>query len=200
MNEIQLDKKIDNRIQQGDILRNIEFIQKYEYISDDEIKLEIIKFPFVIVLTQDCDLKQNSEYFFNNPNPPKTDDKRLLSVIVAPIYNEELFILGDHLKSLKLKMQTINKVSKGKLSTSYKNLTDNQNPRYHYLKFKENDSIPDSVIDFKQYFTVSLDILIKKKKGNFVGKIPELYREDISQRFANFLSRIGLPDNTVQQD
>ena len=91
-------------------------------------------------------------------------------------------------------MQIINKIAKkGKLSTKYKNLIDNEIPRYHYLKFSEDIPIVSSIIDFKHYFSVDIEYLKKHINENFVCQVSELYREHISQRFANFLSRIGLP-------
>jgi len=51
-----------------------------------------------------------------------------------------------------------------------------------------------SVIDFKHYFSVNVCYLMGIKKEKFICKIYELYREDISHRFASFLSRIGLPE------
>jgi hypothetical protein len=51
-----------------------------------------------------------------------------------------------------------------------------------------------SVIDFKHYFSVPVEYLERIKPTNFVCAVCELYREDICQRFAAYLSRIGLPD------
>jgi hypothetical protein len=192
---IEIDRNFTNRIQQGDILRDIDFIQRID-IKGNDVSIYKITFPLIIVLTQDCDLKQDAQYHFESDNSPSTDDKKLLSAIVAPIYNEEMFLLGEHLKddTINYTMQKINKKKKGKFTTQYTNLINNEISRYHHLKFKENDPIVDSVIDFKHYFTVNIEELVSIKKDRFICKIKELYREDISIRFANFLSRIGLPN------
>ncbi|WP_278949491.1 hypothetical protein, partial [Alistipes putredinis] len=73
---------------------------------------------------------------------------------------------------------------------------NNSHPRYHTLDFGDNNTygMVKSVIDFKHYFSVSINYLESIKQSNFVGKIKELYREDISHRFAAFLSRVGLPN------
>lgn len=90
-------------------------------------------------------------------------------------------------------MQPI-KVKKGKNYTTVgKNLTQNKIPRYHYMEFPEGIPIVPSIIDFKHYFSLNVEYLYEIREQNFVCKIAELYREDISQRFASFLSRIGLP-------
>ena len=138
----------------------------------------------VVVLSQDCDLTWD----FNNDG---NDDKKLLSILVAPLYNVEHVYLGEHLSDLDLKMRNI---TSKKDSTENKNLKQNQTPRYHYIEFPEEVEIVNSVIDFKHYFTINRNYFYEIKDQNFVCRLAELYREDLSFRFANYLSRIGLPD------
>jgi len=173
------------------VARNIEII-------NNEIKISKIVFPLVVVLTQDCDLQQDSAYRIEEINTPNNDNKKLFSVIVAPLYNEEMFLAGEHLndnETITMKMERIPKYGKKKkITTVYKNLINNETPRYHHLSFSDEINIVDSVIDFKHYFSANIDNLMKNKESNFVCKISELYREDVSKRFAFFLSRIGLPN------
>lgn len=193
---ISVDQDKNERINQGDIYKDVEFIQKIEIVNDDDAVIHKILFPLVIVLTQDCDLQQGSAYYLERDKKPYDDDKRLISVIVAPLYNEGLFLDGEHLadETLGMKMRVINKISKKKkLTTDYKNLIENEIPRYHHLTFQAEVPIPPSVIDFKHYFTVCIENLLERQ---FVCRISKLYREDISHRFASFLSRIGLPNDT----
>lgn len=189
--------QISSRINQGDIYRDIEYIENV-LIENNEIKVSKIIFPLVVVLTQDCDLQQDSAYRIEDVQTPNSDNSRLFSVIVAPLYNEEMFLAGEHLndnKTITMKMTEIPKYGKkSKITTQYNNLINNETPRYHYLEFPENVGIVNSVIDFKHYFTVNIDNLMKYKESRFVCKISELYRENVSQRFAFFLSRIGLPN------
>ena len=185
---IKIDKTpFTDRICQGDIISNVEFI---EYAIEDSGQIEISKiiFPYVYVLTQDCDLEQ--EYTNRTKTNPINNDKHLLSVIVAPLYNIEQVYDGDHLSDIGLKMQTISRRSD---KSDNKILKQNNNPRYHFLQFPDDVVIPDSVIDFKHYFTVNNNYLLEIKKQNFTCKIGELFRENISHRFSFFLSRIGLP-------
>lgn len=176
----------DNRLSQGDVLRDVEFI---EYATEEAgiIAVSKIVFPLIIVLTQDCDLEQ--DYRFRRPAAAKTQDKWLLSVLVAPIYNLEHVLSGRHLSELKLQMQPIDRKS-----TYGKLLLSNQIARYHYLDFPEGVAIVPSVIDFKHYFSANVRYLHGLKPSNFVCMVSALYREDISHRFAAFLSRIGLPE------
>ena len=70
----------------------------------------------------------------------------------------------------------------------------NENKRYHYLNFAQDVELVESVIDFKHYFTVTVNYLNSIREEKYVCSIESLYRELILQRFSNFLSRIGLPD------
>ena len=182
---IAVERKPRDHISQGDVYRDIDFI---EYATEGKGKIEVskIRFPTVIVLTQDCDLKQDS----NSRASEGNQDKYLLSVLVAPLYNVEHVYAGEHLIDVGIKMSTI---TKGKTPGDY--LVSNQRPRYHHVAFPPETQLPPSVIDFKHYFSVNVVYLQKIRKEHFVCHISELYREDISQRFASFLSRIGLPDN-----
>jgi len=183
---IRVDSGDPKRISQGDIYKNIEHI---EYVVEQEGIFEISKiiFPYILVLTQDCDLAQDHMY---RTEDKKTRDKILISVLVAPIYNAEQVFEGTHLNSpsLGLSMEPINKKK-----SPGKSLMQNERPRYHYIEFPTEVSIVPSIIDFKHYFSVSTKYLESIREIQFVCRISELYREDISQRFASFLSRIGLP-------
>lgn len=186
---IKIEKQIDNgRLCQGDIIANVEFVE-YAIEKEGQIEISKIIFPYVYVFTQDCDLEQD----YSNKIKPNAEnqDKHLISVIVAPLYNIEHIYDGSHLIDIGLKMQTI---SRNTSKSDNRILKQNSNPRYHFIEFPADISIPDSVIDFKHYFTVNHNVLFENKKQNFVCKISELYRENISQRFASFLSRIGLPN------
>ncbi len=175
-----------SRLNQGDILRDVEYI---EYVVEKSGKIEVSKiiFPLVIVLTQDCDLSQDYKFRWSK-QPTKTKDKWLLSVLVAPLYNLEHVYIGEHLSNLDMKMGTISR--KG---TQGSRLLNNETPRYHYLEFANHIQIVKSVIDFKHYFSINVTQLKKHKKKNFVCQLADLYREDVSQRFSSYLARIGLP-------
>lgn len=193
---IEVDRTPDKRIRQGDIYRDIDYFERVQ-VEGDEVTIQKISFPLVIVLTQDCDLEQDAAYYVAESKKPENEDKRLLSVIVAPLYNEDIFLQGEHLcdESINYKMQVIPKTGKkGKLTTQYRFLTQNEIPRYHYLLFDESVQIANSVIDFKHYFTVNVECLSQARQDKFVCKVSKLYRERICQRFANYLSRIGLPN------
>jgi len=183
---IKVQKGSKPRISQGDIYRNIEMIE-YIYEKSGIVEISKIQFPLVIVLTQDCDLEQDYRTRHSRSRP-ETQDKLIVSALVAPLYNAEHVYQGSHLSELGLEMQ---KISKKK--TPGNRLRNNETPRYHYLSFPESVPIVDSVIDFKHYFTVNVEYLRKIRHSNFVIRLAPLFREDVSQRFSAYLSRIGLP-------
>ena len=51
-------EKNNNRLSQGDIYKNITYIEKINSI-DDYLEIQQIVFPNVVVLTQDCDIQQH---------------------------------------------------------------------------------------------------------------------------------------------
>lgn len=178
------------RISQGGLFRDIEML---ESIHEDENRVTVyrISFPLVVVLTQDCDLEQEDQIRWRclRVAPEQhPHDKFLISAIVAPVYNAEHFFDGAHLmdESIKMKMQSFNGSNKN-------TIRQNSNPRYHYLNFDPETRIVPSVVDFKHYFSVSTKIL-NSAMSRCIGVIADLHREDLSQRFSSFLSRIGLPD------
>lgn len=189
---------IDNRPSLGDIYRNVEYVENIseETVTEENEEVRILEikkiiFPYVVILTQDCDLAQDYKFRFDRE---KSGDKILLSVLVAPIYNAEDVFEGKHLSKIRDRLMQTIKVKKGKkLTTVGKHLVHNETPRYHYLEFPKEVPIVPSIIDFKHYFSLDVEHLYEIREQNFVCKISELYREDISQRFASFISRIGLP-------
>ncbi len=181
-----------SRIQQGDILKDVEYIESVT-TENGNIQISKIIFPLVIVLTQDCDLTWD---YNAREKQSGNQDKYLLSVLVAPLYNYEHFIRGEHLSKLDQKMTPMFSQSQ----TNNQNLKNNEKPRYHYLEFADNVPIVNSVIDFKHYFSVNVEYLRKHKEKNYICTISALFREQISQRFSNFLSRIGLPTQQDEQN
>lgn len=183
---VKVKKQKNARVAQGDVLRNVEHIELVN-VKSGVVEISKIVFPLVVVLTQDCDLAQDYKFRWSKAKT-SNQDKLLLSVLVAPLYNADHIYTGEHLHDLGLKMATINKNR-----SPGDNLRKNETPRYHYLDFQNDIPIVPSVIDFKHYFSINVVYLKEHKKNNYVCQLSELYREDVSQRFSYYLSRIGLP-------
>ena len=187
MAHYKIDTSKSDRVRQGDIYKEVTFYESFKE-SNGEFELLAYEFPYVLILTQDCDLEQNKSNRLKNSKDTNgliELDKHLISVIVAPLYNAEHLFSGEHLDLIGIKSQKYNSELKKPIKT-------NQNPRYHFIEFGDEVVLPDSVIDFKHYFTVSLESL-ESNQANFICGISPIYRELISQRFSNYLSRIGLP-------
>lgn len=184
LNRIYIKRPL-SRIWQGDILRDIEYI---EWITEnpEEEKLQIpkIQLPYIVVLTQDCDLEQ--DYNSKQDNNRENEDKFLQSILVCPAYMATSVKEGTHLKDYGLNRQRIP-------SNQFGEVKKNHMYRYHYLESDIELQIPEMVIDFKQYYTIPRDKLYEFYKTKYLATINYLFRESLSKRFAYYLSRIGLP-------
>lgn len=94
------------RLHQGEILRDIDFIE-YAVQRRGNVKISTITFPYVVVLTQDCDLQQDYGVRWSRKHKPKNHDKKLFSALVAPLYNRDHFLAGEHLSDISMSMQKI---------------------------------------------------------------------------------------------
>lgn len=175
----------DERIVQGDIYRDIPY---YRYISQDT--LEVFNFPYIVVLTQDCDLEQD---FDNRTKTQREDqDKCINSILICPAYLLATFRAGTHLQEANIKMRRINSEQLSKIKS-------HQDTRYHYLHEDKQYQVPELVIDFKHYHTIPRESLYEMK-GQYLTTINEIFREHLSQRFANYFGRIGLPTISDTRD
>lgn len=182
MTNVVVNRRRLGRVSQGDVFRDVECIE-YAIEKRGIVEVSKIIFPLVVVLTQDCDLEQD----FNGRVKEKQNNK-LLSVLVVPLYNAEHVFTGEHLSDLQISGTTINKKR-----TEGMALMQNERPRYHYIDFPAQVPVVASIADFKHYFSVHTAYLEKIRPKNFICRLDDLFREDLSQRFAAYLGRIGLP-------
>lgn len=178
-----------DRVCQGDLFEDFVYP---EWVSREgkKIKIQNRTIPYLIVLTQDCDLEGDHR---NHTTASEKQDKYLQSILVCPAYQADKLKEGNHLEKLGYTMEYQNK-------NNWKAIKQNNNPRYHYLEtFKQ---IPALAIDFKHYYSIPRDILYKEMKADhhYIGTVNELFRESLSQRFAYYLSRVGLPEIVHEED
>ena len=165
------------QVDQGDIYSDINFFKNIDII-DDELEIEECNFKKVLVLSQSCDLHREQE----------NEDTEILTVLVVPLFEIETFKRGEHLINIGKKC---NEVSK-KLIDRY---ATGEHERYHVINIKQEDKIAfgipdDYIIDFRFFFTADIK---QFKKEKYVTSLEALFREKVTQRFSNYLSRIGLP-------
>lgn len=185
-------KHKEKRICQGDIFEDIIYYILTERKKGESI-FDEITVPYLVILSQECDLEQDFKNHIEKTEKekPKEHDKYLQSILVTPAYHAEKLHKGTHLEGIliegiPLKMQQIN-------SKIWPNIVKNQHPRYHYLEPEIQYNIPKLVIDFKHYYTIPRDYFYKNFKKKYIGTLDQLFRESLSIRFSNYLSRIGLP-------
>lgn len=174
-------KRDKDRIYQGDILKDFS-LYSVEKISD-ELEIKEYPFPYVVVISQDCDLSN----FFRNRHK-QVFNQFLPNILVLPAFLADDLLVGEHIKNIfDITQEAINSKTKKEA------IRNNNDPRYHFLRASGAD-IPDLIIDFKIYFSISMNDIIKGKENNYSLSLNYLARELLSQRFANYINRIGLPD------
>ena len=183
-------KNNTERVLQGDILKDIS-------IPIFKDSLEMVDVEYCAVLSQDCDLNQDynaqkayreQDFDGNSMNNPSLNGKIIPSILLCPAYPAEQLRTGTHLQHLNIPM---NQISKPK-QTLWRKIEQNEIPRYHHLEGMEIFE-SDLVLDFKRYYCVSRDYFYSIYPKHYFISLNELYREDLSLRFSNYQSRIGLP-------
>ena len=141
-----------------------------------------IEMARAIVMTQACDIAW----------------KHIRNVILCPIYDLEVYKkaweekqlkggskLTDH--SWKAEVKKVKEGTKWNLAMLDKRETSE----------KSELSIPYQIVDFHEVFSIPLDFLqvwIQSKNTNRLRLLPP-YREHLSQAFARFFMRVGLPND-----
>ena len=184
--------KKEDTIKQGDIFKNIRYV--YEFSENkDYVDITEFRFKHIIVLSQACDVNSSSEMILNGGKYTNF----MISVLVAPIYNRDIFKAGDHLKQIKEKVAEIN-MDKENLFTGdiYKSIKNDFHYRFHLLKLDRNNKIglpDDMIIDFKHYFTLNINTLLNVRENKRIAKLEQLFCEQVTLKFSNYLSRVAIP-------
>lgn len=171
--------KTFNRICQGDIFTDIEIIESIN-TKGSQLIIEKLSFPYVVCLNQECDLEH--DYHCDSPK-----DRKLLHIAIAPAFNFEDFLTGNHWAGIFETNATVKRKD-----TKSGLIVDNEIPRFHYLKFAE-ENMPELIVDFKHFFTINRNSLYNQFDKKLCS-LDDLFKEKLSQRFSNFISRIGLPE------
>jgi len=153
----------DEDLMQGDFIKECPVVIPPSKISD-EVEVRIINYD-VVIMSQSCDLVQ----------------RKLDLVLVCPIWSLiEFEKRSDFFKN-----------NKGKEALRQGNV-----PGYHLLnKCEVEGFLMDYLaVDFRSVYSVPFDFLIDlaKRRGKRLRLLPP-YREHLSQAFARFFMRVGLP-------
>jgi len=150
-------------LMQGDFIKECPIVIPPSEISD-EVEVRIVNYN-VVIMSQSCDLVQ----------------RKLDLVLVCPIWPlSEFEGRSEFFKSRK-----------GKEALRRGNV-----PGYHLLNKCEIDGFKTDylVVDFRTVYSVSFDFILNlaTKRGKRLRLLPP-YREHLSQAFARFFMRVGLP-------
>lgn len=161
----------DETLLQGDVFFSCPFIYPpaiIDFSEGDTLEVDIAKAD-VIVLSQSCDLEND----------------KITIVLVCPLIPLGDFWHAQDATSKKAKKSVFSKLTQGAL------------PGFHPLA-----PFPDDgqyfIVDFKNVFGVHIDFLREfcKKQERRV-RLNQPYREHLSQGFARFFMRVGLPQGIV---
>ncbi len=81
----------------------------------------------------------------------------------------------------------------------FREIKKNRYPRYHFIESDSNFKVPELVVDFKHYAAIQREWIYSQFSECYFASLKPLFREALSQRFAYYISRIGLPEHGKQQ-
>lgn len=159
-------------LQQGDLIPECPIVippDNFDTENEADIDIQLID---SIVLSQSCDLVNN----------------KLSIVLVCPYYTLRVFLdsLEEQADSKRKRDKIIDNLRKGHL------------PGYHLINKDNINAFEYQVIDFKNVYGVHIDTL-----KNTICKLPDRirllppYREHLSQAFARYFMRVGLPQDIL---
>lgn len=156
--------KGETDLQQGDLIKDCPIIIPISTIDTGNIPAKV-KIYDVVILSQSCDLEQQNVKF----------------VLVSPVFE-----LSEVRNSFD---------SKGKFDGFVKKTLRGEQPNYHLLSKSSLLPFHDEalVVDFRNVYAVHIKTLESLASANSRIRLLPPYREHLSQSFARFFMRVGLP-------
>lgn len=181
---------ISETICQGDVFKNV----RYSYInSTDNDSVDVIEFefPLAVIISQACDVIAMHDMISNGSGKPT---KFMPSILMCPIYNKQAVKTGEHLTDVfDLFNITFDKEDVYH-KDDYKVAERDWHYRFHALELTLNNKtiLNSAIIDFKHYFSVPISYLINNI-NNRVYHLDDIFSEQLTLKFATFLSRVAIP-------
>jgi hypothetical protein len=173
----------DHCLKQGEFISNLlQVTAAIPTISETGIKVDLKTHPLAVILSQGCDLEQD----FKARNDAANANKTIPAVLFCEV------ISAAELRS---------KVDKS--ATLWTHIRTNIEPRYHFFQKvdkefdAEGQGLDELGVDFKRYFTIPTDEIYYRIGHGEAKRRCQLvspYAEHFCQRFAQFFSRIALPE------
>ena len=165
------DKIETSDLNQGDLIKNCPILEPPEEFDEDIKDINLYE-KDVVIMSQSCDLV----------------NEKLSIVLVCPYIPLETFVeeLVAQGQNKKTQSKTIDNLRKGLL------------PGYHLLNKDSTLDLNYLVVDFRNVYGVHFNALkgIVKRQPLRVRLQPP-YREHLSQAFARYFMRVGLPQDIV---
>ena len=175
----------DPFLKQGEIISNL-FELKLQIPEETTIhavkqpKFNPISYPYVIVVSQSCDLERDYEARFGGGS----EHKLLEHVLFCGLFLREEIKDESKRKSLE-----------------FRRIREDQNERYHYLSEAPvngtKDILPELIADFKATFSLPTDftywLVSTGQTTTREGALFSPYLEDFMHRLYSFLGRVATP-------
>jgi len=171
------DVQAGSSIEQGDIIENCNIIipneQHYQAIlenRENEVPVDIIEINGII-LSQSCDIQND----------------KIDSIIFCPIWSLRKFMeKGDSFSGSKAR----------------EDLRQGKFPEYHLLQKFKGEELPDDYyfVDFHHIYSIPkkfIEAIINDKPHK---RLLPPYREHLSQSFARYFMRVGLPVDIPKEE
>jgi hypothetical protein len=137
--------------------------------------------PFALILTQGCELEQD----FHARRGEVLEDKQIPAILFCEVVN------------------AVDLRSRVKKSEHWNLLKSNRDERYHFFQAVEKEfdvegeGLPELGVDLKRIFTIPTDEVYYRIRCGEARRrccLQSPYLEHSCHRFANFLSRVALPE------
>lgn len=186
-------------LRQGEILSDlVQACVKIDTIGLETYKFYDVRHPYVIVVTQDCDLEQDYKGRFED----KSKIHRLLpNILFCEVETAHELRYADRNPSLdevkQARSKTIN-------STKWPPIKQNKDERFHFLQKVEShqdtlqEGLPELAVEFKRYFSLPTDEVyyrIEKTDVKRRCRLQSPYLEHFAVRFHYYHYRIALPED-----
>jgi hypothetical protein len=171
------DVSANSSVEQGDVIEKCNIIMPnelhYQAILDgkeNKVPLDIIEING-IVLSQSCDIQ----------------NEKVDSIIICPLWSLRKFIgKGGWYNS----------------STAREDLRQGKFPEYHLLQKFKGEELPDDFyfVDFHRIYSIPKKFVEAILRGKAHKRLLPPYREHLSQSFARYFMRVGLPVDIPREE
>lgn len=183
---IYIPSDLDGLLRQGEILSHlIQMVQSLDTVgSGTSPVVDTITHPFVVALTQDCDL----DWDFKARRGATSEHKLIPNILFCEMTSVETLSGRSDIKS-----------------DIWRRITANKDERYQVLSAvppgddAAREGTPALAIDFKRYFTIRTDDLYYQLQSGIRRRsiLRSPFREHLCSRFFYYQARIALPSEHV---